>query len=166
MTTKQIDDIKRLMAEATPRPWALHNETCVSSGDTMTAQTCDDEPENTPQAEQNAALIVAAVNALPSLLADLEAAQKREQVLRDELTRLRDVVSAVEYESIDAALADTEVKPCDSKLNAAARNALPSMLTDIEMLREALQAISQKHPGYGGSGDIARKALATTEVQP
>jgi hypothetical protein len=106
MTTKQIDDIKRLLGEATPGPWALHNETCVSSGDTMTAQTCDDEPENTPQAEQNAALIVAAVNALPSLLAD------------------------------------------------------------IELLREALQAISQRHPGYGGSGDIARKALAATEVKP
>jgi hypothetical protein len=77
MTTKQIDDIKRLLAEATPGPWALHNETCVSSGDTMTAQTCDDEPENTPQAEQNAALIVAAVNALPDILADLE------EVIRD-----------------------------------------------------------------------------------
>jgi hypothetical protein len=111
MTTKQIDDIKRLLAEATPGPWALHNETCVSSGDTMTAQTCDDEPENTPQAEQNAALIVAAVNSLPDLLADLEAAQKHKQVLRDELTRLRDVVSAVEHDAIDAALADTEVKP-------------------------------------------------------
>jgi hypothetical protein len=112
----------------------------------MTAQTCDDEPENTPQAEQNAALIVAAVNALPSLLADLdevirdrnewadstrgankrmrevedrvkllrcdlEAAQKREQMQRRELTRLRDVVSPVEYDAIDAALAATEVKP-------------------------------------------------------
>jgi hypothetical protein len=106
MTTKQIDDIKRLLAEATPGPWALHNETCVSSGDTMTAQTCDDEPENTPQAEQNAALIVAVVNSLPDLLAD------------------------------------------------------------IELLREALQAVSQKHPGYGGSGEIARKALAETEVKP
>jgi hypothetical protein len=71
----------------------------------MTAQTCDDEPENTPQAEQNAALIVAAVNALPALLAD------------------------------------------------------------IELLREALQAVSQKHPGYGGTGDIARKALAATEAR-
>jgi hypothetical protein len=111
MTTKQFDDIKRLLAEATQGTWALHNETCVSSGDTMTAQTCDDEPENTPQAEQNAALIVAAVNALPTLLTDLEAAQKREQVLRDELTRLRDVVSPVEYDAIDAALAYTEVKP-------------------------------------------------------
>jgi hypothetical protein len=131
---------------------------------------------------------------LPSLLADLEAAQrrldheavmatryaneagalegqlddarKREQVLRDELTRLRDVVSAVEYDSIDAALDDAEVKPCDSKLNAAARNALPSLLDDIELLRDALQAISQRHPGYGGSGEIARKALAATEVKP
>ena len=45
------------------------------------------------------------------LVTDIEAAQKREQVLRDELARLRDVVSAVEHDSIDAALADTEVQP-------------------------------------------------------
>jgi hypothetical protein len=51
------------------------------------------------------------VNALPDLLADLEAADKHKQVLRDELTRLRDVVSAVEHDAIDAALADTEVQP-------------------------------------------------------
>jgi hypothetical protein len=37
---------------------------------------------------------------------------------------------------------------------------------DVKVLREALQAISLKHPGYGGSGDIARKALADTEVKP
>ena len=43
---------------------------------------------------------------------------------------------------------------------------LASLLDDIELLREALQAISQRHPGYGGSGEIARKALAGTEVQP
>jgi predicted nucleic acid-binding Zn-ribbon protein len=106
------------------------------------------------------------IDDIKRLLADLESAEKHKQVLRHELTRLRDVVSAVEYESIDAALAMTEVQPCDSKLNAAARNALPSLLDDIEMLRGALQAISLKHPGYGGSGDIARKALAATEVQP
>ena len=58
------------------------------------------------------------------------------------------------------------ITPADSKLNAAARNALPSMLTDIELLREALQLIGQRHPGYGGSGEIARKALAAPEVQP
>jgi hypothetical protein len=52
------------------------------------------------------------------------------------------------------------------ELIVAAFNSLPALLADIDMLREALQAISQRHPGYGGSGDIARKALADTEVQP
>ena len=51
------------------------------------------------------------------------------------------------------------------RLIVAAVNALPSLLADIELLREALQAISQRHPGYGGSGEIARKALATTEAR-
>jgi hypothetical protein len=51
------------------------------------------------------------IDDIKRLLADLEAAEKHKQVLRDELTRLRDVVSAVEYDAIDAALADTEVQP-------------------------------------------------------
>ena len=58
------------------------------------------------------------------------------------------------------------ITPADSKLNAAAFNALPALLADLEMLREALQAISRRHPGYGGSGEIARAALAKAEVQP
>jgi hypothetical protein len=55
----------------------------------------------------------------------------------------------------------------------AACEELPGLLDDLEaaqaqvkVLREALEAISQRHPGYGGSGEIARKALAATEVQP
>jgi hypothetical protein len=32
------------------------------------------------------------------------------------------------------------------------------------VLREAMEAISQRHPGYGGSGEIARKALAATGI--
>jgi hypothetical protein len=59
-----------------------------------------------------------------------------------------------------------ESTPRNGTLIVAAVNALPSLLADIELLREALQAISSKHPGYGGSGDIARKALAATEVKP
>jgi hypothetical protein len=117
MTTKQIDDIKRLLAEATPRPW--QHETmakCVSGGTPLRAICRWSADRN------DADLIVAAVNALPSLLddldevirdrnewadstrganqrmreaedrvkairCDLEAAQKREQVLREAVKR-------------------------------------------------------------------------------
>ena len=139
--TTNINELKRLLAEATPGPW-LHETMakCVSGGTPLRAICRWSADRN------DADLIVAAVNALPTLLTDLdevirdrnewadstrgankrmreaeervtllrcdlEAAQKREQVLRDELTRLRDVVSAVEYDAIDAALADAEVKP-------------------------------------------------------
>jgi hypothetical protein len=54
----------------------------------------------------------------------------------------------------------------ESDANARLIAAAPALLADIEMLREALQLIGLKHPGYGGSGDIARKALAATEVKP
>jgi hypothetical protein len=50
-------------------------------------------------------------------------------------------------------------------------NALPSLLADLEaaqkreqVLREALVKISNHRPGIGGDGQIARKALAVTEV--
>ena len=43
---------------------------------------------------------------------------------------------------------------------------LEKLEQDVKVLREALQLIGQRHPGYGGSGEIARKALAATEVQP
>jgi hypothetical protein len=58
-----------------------------------------------------------------------------------------------------------ESTPRNGTLLIAAVNALPSLLADIELLREALQLISQRHPGIGGSGEIARKALATTEAR-
>ena len=53
----------------------------------------------------------------------------------------------------------------ESDANARLIAAAPALLADIEMLREALQLISQRHPGYGGSGEIARKALAATEAR-
>jgi hypothetical protein len=111
MTTKQLDELKRLLAEATPRPWTLTRtslEICIKHNARVigTMLSVDEHDGKT-----DARLIASAVDALPSLLADLEAAQAQVKVLRDELTRLRDVVSSVEYDAIDAALAATEVKP-------------------------------------------------------
>jgi hypothetical protein len=127
MTTKQIDDIKRLLAKfeqeygmplSMPSP-SVYETAIVRLNDEILAQAQRDgvvsrelqcERDQTEARWQMAMTFAPFVNAMPDLLADLEAAQKREQVLRDELTRLRDVVSAVEYDAIDAALAATEVK--------------------------------------------------------
>jgi hypothetical protein len=78
MTTKQIDDIKRLLAEATPGPWNVHTQ---ADGDyllhTHTPYTygvatvyAPSEADEAAEGEANAALIVAAVNSLPDLLAE------------------------------------------------------------------------------------------------
>ena len=119
-TPETIAELKRLLAESSPGPWCFDGDDIRA---TAAPSRSDDKPfyiaarvetgsaEMTSAQFANCRLAVAAVNALPSLLDDLEAAQKREQMLRDELTRLRDVVSAVEYDAIDAALADAEVKP-------------------------------------------------------
>jgi hypothetical protein len=78
-TPETVAELKRLLAESTPR---------------------------------NGTLIVAAVNALPSLLDDLEAAQKREQVLRAVLEEIADsyLTPKPVASRANAALAATEVK--------------------------------------------------------
>jgi len=121
MTTKQIDDIKRLLAEATPGPVAETAKVCTAPRDSQSYFATDD----------NYRSITAGAGYTPK-----------------------------GYEITGC------IKPADAAILAAAVNALPSLLADIEMLREALKLISQRHPGYGGSGEIARKALADTEVKP
>ena len=124
MRPTNINELKRLLAEATQWTWEAHADMSPNGKHRRAWITADGKRvadtascnlhlphDRYPQDAHNAALIASAVNALPALLAHIEAAQQREQVLRDELTRLRDVVSAVEYDSIDAALADTEVQP-------------------------------------------------------
>ena len=116
-TPETIAELKRRLAEATPRPWYRtgpldEEETGVAGGVRM------------------------------GLLSEPDGDEAKQTDLID------------------------DPKESDYDLIAAAVNALPDLLADIELLRAALQAISQKHPGYGGSGDIARKALAATEVQP
>jgi hypothetical protein len=66
-----IEELRRLLAEATPGPWHIHKDNledlvCSPSG-TLIAETQLRIPED-------AALIVAAVNVLPALLAAVEAA--------------------------------------------------------------------------------------------
>ena len=116
-TPEKIDQLRRLLAEATPGPWYRtgpldEDETGVAGGVRM------------------------------GLLSEPDGDEAKQTDLID------------------------DPKESDYDLIVAAVNALPSMLTDIELLREALKAVSQKHPGYGGTGDIARKAHADTEVQP
>ena len=107
-TPETIAELKRLLAEATPGPW-LHETMakCVSGGTPLRAICRWSADRN------DADLIVAAVNALPDLLAHIEAAQAQ-----------------------------------------------------VKVLREALVKISNHRPGIGGDGQIARTALAATEVQP
>ena len=180
MTTKQIDDIKRLLAEATPGPWALHNETCVSSGDTMTAQTCDDEPENTPQAEQNAALIVAAVNALPDLLADLDEVIRDRNEWADSTRganqRMREAEERVKLLLCDLEAAQRRLvrEAVMATRYANEAGALEGQLDDArkreQVLREALLEIAQaevdSYVSVNELCNIARKAIADTEVWP
>jgi hypothetical protein len=101
-TPKAIAELKRLLAEATPGPWRvesksdetlIYEEVIQDGGDGFIADivlsTCDINTNILLMPHiANSALIAAAVNALPSLLSDLEAAQKREQVLREALRNL------------------------------------------------------------------------------
>jgi hypothetical protein len=120
-TPETIAELKRLLAEATPGQWWNESGTihCKAPEWTEANHACC-HPVRC-ETDEEADLIAAAVNALPSLLSDLEAAQKREQVLRealnsaaDELTRLIERgndASRSTLASVCAALAATEVQP-------------------------------------------------------
>ena len=113
MTTKQIDDIKRLLAEATPGPWTLTStslEICIKHNARVIGTMLSvDEHDG----KADARLIVSAVNALPALLADLEAAQKQITTLRAALEEIADsyLTPKPVASRANAALAATEVKP-------------------------------------------------------
>ena len=151
-TPETIAELKRLMAEATPRPWYRtgpldEEETGVAGGVRMglLSEPDGDEAKQTDliddPKESDYDLIAAAVNSLPDLLADLEAAQRR-----------------LDHEAVMATRYANEAGALEGQLDYSRKRE--------QVLREALQLISQRHPGYGGSGEIARKALAATEVQP
>lgn len=86
MTHINIEDLERLLAEATAGPWSLNKASCfigdsaapdgwtgISGGNwfdfALVVTRLTDSPMDNPEGIANAALIVAAVNALPQLLA-------------------------------------------------------------------------------------------------
>lgn len=95
------EELRRLLAEATPGPWAervWHGTDEV--GWTATGPHCDiseDETSDEPgcsayeRAERDAALIVAMHAALPRLLAALDAAERDVMEVRRELERVKKV---------------------------------------------------------------------------
>ena len=128
-TPETIAELRRLLDEAAPRPWyrtgpLSEDETGVYGGVAMGLLSVPDGDDanqtdliDDPK-ESDYDLIAAAVNALPSLLSDLEAAQKREQVLREALTRVNCIANNMSalpsikiVDICETALAATEVKP-------------------------------------------------------
>lgn len=69
-----IPALRALVAKATPGPWEQDDESTICSNDGMIAVPC--EFFGVEQQDENIALIVAAVNALPALLDELDAARK------------------------------------------------------------------------------------------
>ena len=143
-TPETIAELKRLLAESTPRPWyrtgpLAEDETGVLGGIDMGLLS---EPDGTDliddPREADYDLIAAAVNALPSLLADLEAAQAQVKVLREALLTL---ANAAENQAYRLALL---VPPahCEYVSKSGAANNLNAFVAD------------------------ARAALAATEVKP
>jgi hypothetical protein len=93
-TPEKIAELRRLLDEAAPRPWyrtgpLAEDETGVAGGVRMglLSEPDGDEAKQTDliddPKESDYDLIAAAVNALPSLLSDLKAAQKALAEIRD-----------------------------------------------------------------------------------
>jgi hypothetical protein len=116
-TPETIAELKRLLAEAAPGPWWNESGTihCKAPEWTEANHACC-HPVRC-EADEEADLIAAAVNALPSLLADLEAAQAALQkiaiALSPESVELQDGYDNLYTlcnETGDIALAATEGK--------------------------------------------------------
>ena len=72
-----MTELRRLLSEGTPGPWAAGAET-VQDSDHCAVASCwlTHEGDHKDRSEQNARLIVAAINALPALLDVVEAAER------------------------------------------------------------------------------------------
>jgi hypothetical protein len=146
-TPETIAELKRLLAEATQWTWEAHADMSPNGKHRRAWITADGKRvadtascnlhrphDRYPQDAHNAELIAAAVNALPALLAHIEAAQQQITTLREALERVATGLSpasiAVQCHGNIArhdanlvalagvcgqiamcALADTEVKP-------------------------------------------------------
>ena len=90
-TPETIAELKRLLAEATQGPWYVKNygrdELGLRQSVALGFAICN-MVDNGEETAYTASLIAMLVNLAPSLLTDLEAAQKRERVLREAGQRL------------------------------------------------------------------------------
>ena len=92
-TPEAIAELKRLLDEATPGPWYLDYDKGNNRGfmtDKAVLGSVRIAYVDHKQYKANGEIVCAAVNALPSLLADLVAAQKRERLLRVALDAIMD----------------------------------------------------------------------------
>ena len=104
-----MEDLKKLLAAATPGPWwiASMNPNVVSAGarNVLRCYKIADARGTTPSA--NAALICAAVNALPELLAMAEEnARLREALKRAE--EIAALIDHVEFYTAESAMGDLQ----------------------------------------------------------
>jgi hypothetical protein len=123
-TTEKIAELKRMLSEATPGPWeqirtgnGQRDRSVIRRDWTGGEYVCEAGGDRNLN---DLPLIVAAVNSLPALLTDLEAAQKREQMLLAERERLREAMTGLlEYVPSDAQLVDGGVAATDTPRNRA-----------------------------------------------
>lgn len=101
MTTPPIDELKAMLAKATALPWLVKADAGLKVGGPIKANDKRDvvclfpllpRETETGTNEQNAALIVAAVNALPSLLAAAERGARIEAAARVVAKRMRRII--------------------------------------------------------------------------
>lgn len=169
MTTPTPDELRALMAKATPGPWA-QNESGIDAEGVGQIVVCNYWADII-HGRKNAALIVAAVNALPGLLDELAR-------LTGENERLRGALSGiVNYESHKSAEFDVEFEclqatreGCDECAHAQRRNWPRSGMcnehyTPWSRLMDTRQRAVECDDKWGRV-DIARQALASLAANP
>lgn len=116
-STLDLEELKALLAKASPLPW-------MSEQDQVRRQETDSQIAKTfgVVQDRNAALIVAAVNALPDLLDEIERLRARESVGGITEKRLAAARHAIVQASINLAFGDTVAAHDDIERAHAALN--------------------------------------------
>ncbi len=108
MTPATIDELRKLLAEATPGPWRFDtygaSAVILAGGRSLSAVASlectwpdGDEDKARLTVRADAGIICAAVNALPSLLDSLDASRKRVEALEGALSKCADVLDRVQW---------------------------------------------------------------------
>jgi hypothetical protein len=129
LSAEQREMLRELAGDATPRPWEVRGH-WIHTTDDLVLMLPDDE-----QSANDADYIVAACNAVPGLLADLDAAERRASAAEQLRASAERLIARMERDSAAGALAQ-QLTNANAQLatTEAERDALRARVAELEAM--------------------------------